>query len=523
MRTIILTIAFVAFGFTSVLAELTKTRALVMPSGAYIASFHEDFRIQYYLYQDDSFLFDSYNTVDWTDGAGGMRECSCNPPQHPIPETTWPESFPAGFGITTVQASVDAERQPYEVTYYQNYQRSAKAKVNLATGGRAGSTAQNLFVISASATAYPYPWWPFASGRGIAPDQIRVMGKPLGNDGKLYVVLPDDEVFDATPEISGEDNYTFTITAEKHELILAANGTIISETGLVQPQYLFCVGQKVNLSSYFVPSASEIQMASYDWLASSKCVNHASAPNSAGCVTYSNDPDLWRVEQPFAWWTTGGDKKVSLKMGLTFANGQTTSIKQKGHFGMFRPMAAMEYIQPDRHFTNSVDTGLTCKLSLGDKSTGLGYMNYRVQVYSTPHGSSPQFFGNANMTQLVTAHYSNPYYNFSDERCDGPEFYNQSHTRVIYDGSVFLNDVPSSIWTTPNIIDISCRDFVRFQPDSSESIWVTLGIVTWNAIGIVEQDFWGNWSLTSDVSPDPSGPDISDEFPVWTTAMGGMH
>lgn len=68
-----------------------------------------------------------------------------------------------------------------------------------------------------------------------------------------------------------------------------------------------------------------------------------------------------------------------------------------------------------------------------------------------------------------------------------------------------------------SLLRVSARDFVRFQPDGG--IWVTLGIITWDTVGTAEQDFWGNWSITTDVSPDPSGPDSSDEFPRWTQSI----
>jgi hypothetical protein len=84
-----------------------------------------------------------------------------------------------------------------------------------------------------------------------------------------------------------------------------------------------------------------------------------------------------------------------------------------------------------------------------------------------------------------------------------------------------LDDGPSSIWTTPNIVSLSARDFARFQPDGG--IPVTLGIVTWETVGVAEQDFWGNWTKTADSTTGPNGPDTSDEFPVWTKNQGGMH
>ncbi len=165
-------------------------------------------------------------------------------------------------------------------------------------------------------------------------------------------------------------------------------------------------------------------------------------------------------------------------------------------------------------------------------SDDAGTMFYKVEVDSTPitpspdgsgDATNPHFYGNANITQLVTADYSNPVYVFSTERCDGPEFYNGTSSRVVGSAIVGLGDGPFNFSVDPNTVSISARDFVRFKPDGDGSIYVTLGIVTWDAIGTAEIDSWGDWILTTDVSPDPSGPDSSDEFPKWTQTIGGSH
>ncbi len=65
-------------------------------------------------------------------------------------------------------------------------------------------------------------------------------------------------------------------------------------------------------------------------------------------------------------------------------------------------------------------------------------------------------------------------------------------------------------------MSLSARDFIRFQPDGANSIWVTLGIIHWYTVGTAEQDLLGNWSITSDATTTPpAGPNSSDELPVW--------
>ena len=58
--------------------------------------------------------------------------------------------------------------------------------------------------------------------------------------------------------------------------------------------------------------------------------------------------------------------------------------------------------------------------------------------------------------------------------------------------------------------------------DLVDKRWVTLGIVTWDAVGTAEQGLGLGWTLTTDEHPDPTGPDNSDAFPVWTQSIGAQ-
>jgi hypothetical protein len=85
-----------------------------------------------------------------------------------------------------------------------NERRTADTQMKMATGGPLGSTAQNLWVISASATDK-------ATGLPIPFPQISIAG--LGNldtNGNLYVMLADNQTNKFTPEVAGNTNYTFT-------------------------------------------------------------------------------------------------------------------------------------------------------------------------------------------------------------------------------------------------------------------------------------------------------------------------
>ena len=135
--------------------------------------------------------------------------------------------------------------------------------------------------------------------------------------------------------------------------------------------------------------------------------------------------------------------------------------------------------------------------------------------------------GSIGITQLITANYSNPFYVFSNERCDGLEYYSGptpvsgSTNSDVVTGVVGLGDGPWSIWADPNRVSLSCRDFVRFAPNGG--IPVTLGILQWHTVGLAQR-FAGGWIILEDHdTPDPTGPDKSDEFPRWMINQGDMH
>jgi len=103
-----------------------------------------------------------------------------------------------------------------------------KTTVKLRTGGKGLpglSAGKNLFQISASAqrkTSYQsgnYLPMPGFSQQGVNPQNIQILGKHLGSDGKMYAVLSDNDEKVVTPNVSGVDYFTFYISAEKHKLI----------------------------------------------------------------------------------------------------------------------------------------------------------------------------------------------------------------------------------------------------------------------------------------------------------------
>jgi hypothetical protein len=447
----------------------------------------------------------------------GSEHCDVN---DPVPATT---SF--GFGHVFSSSYNEWGQEESDGTYTRN----AQTKYKLRIGGKGVPGAQVLHDISGWAKDFeqlspgtstykraqpPYPFTIYGGGYGgtetsygylaFVPSQNVTIGSvgQLGNDGNLYKVFAAGAGdVDVTPKISGSDFYIFAVGDSESDPYITANGIDLDYN---TPE--FCVGQGVTFQLNGLGGYdSEVS----HWSLPGDFVNESYAYSSY-CTSYQEDDSLLQnTLDTSCWFINKPGGTVSIGVNLHFSNGQYVSIAAKGSFTVYRPTATMSFIQEPRYYTLSNTNLPTTTLKLGDGS-GDGSMFYEVNVNS-------KYNGNANFTQLITADYSNPAYIFSVETCDGTEFYNDPSTRIIGSGIIGLDDGPSDTWVTPDIVNLSARDFVRFQPDGG--IYVTLGIVTWDTVGTAEQSFSGNWSITTDTTPDPSGPDSSDVFPVWTQSV----
>jgi hypothetical protein len=377
-----------------------------------------------------------------------------------------------------------------------------RAVTKLFTGDKGVPGQQSLVEINA---------WQLINGHWADPIYV------LGQLGTAWVAPPAGVTMDVTPTYNLA-RYDFNEYASIYTPYIKANGVDLRKT---TPE--FCVGQKVTLAVGWDESPSSITSSNYDWVLSAKFVNHSwqetnwaqLPPIPVGSLNFDVDPGSLKLAQPEAWYVSQGMKQVKLKLTLKFLNGRSETITTKAGLLIYRPEARMAWISSPRGYTLQ-DLGPVCILQLGN-GKGKGDMYYRIQV-----DSKYPFFGDINFTQLITAGYSFPPYNFADERCDGLEFFNEMPGRATPTGIAYLDDGPFEKWVTPNVVRLSCRDFVRFKPDG-DGIWVTLGVVTWNTVGVAEQDFWGTWTITTDSTPGPAGPDASDEFPRWTINQGGLR
>jgi hypothetical protein len=243
---------------------------------------------------------------------------------------------------------------PGDLEYFdENYTRSSKTYLKLRTGGKAGVFRNNLFGISAAGTEYGRPWtivwysdgddeWIRTPETTIPPNQIRVLGKNVGNDGNLFIVLPDNVTLDLGATAPGK-HYNLSVSPTKYKLFVQANGHILRPDRVV-PLANFCVGQQIGFAPVWSPGTPPyVQGNSYfHWNLPG---NYFNAETNL-CPTCSTDPfvnpNLLACNTTTAWWVSGGtpaEYVSSIGMNLQFPNGQNASIAALGKFNMFRPQA----------------------------------------------------------------------------------------------------------------------------------------------------------------------------------------
>jgi hypothetical protein len=254
-----------------------------------------------------------------------------------------------------------------------------------------------------------------------------------------------------------------------------------------------------------------------NWTLGGNYVNAAST-NSGGCVTYTTNTTL--LQGPTncqCWYFNGPSGTVSVGMNA-IVGGKSVSTAAQGQFTIYRPDVSMNQIIGPRYFSVATNILGGGTVKLGTTGTGTeGEMAYTVEYNTTNQG-------HGQITQTCQLSYDpDPGgFNFSDWRCDGSTNYvgpaniipNTIYTTMTFD------DGPqngTTVSTSPVEVKGQFKDYIMFQPTNVNSIFVTLGIVTWNLDGKIEhQGSPASWQLTITNAPDPVGPDDSDMFPQFT-------
>jgi hypothetical protein len=524
-----------------------NTQATVQsPQGVYISSYQDNWQgIQ----GDDYVTDNNFSTISWRDGFGGsgVRQWEENlqvVDNYTWPATNWPKPLPYGtdnyveyyfngYGIAYSNTfvadppSLAMEQckisQNYTNTsqgWWENYSETAHAEVKLATGGTIGSTSMNLWVISASATKYLPPWlnYPLASAN-IPSQQISILGKTLGADGNLYLLLPDNTNLDITPILAGApDYYTFNVTAQKYKLHIVVNDTTPLQADRIVQDAYYCVGQKLNFKAVFSPNnLPGVNYTSPIWNYTADYINNHWTDEN-GCEEYNIAPIPAMSNPTTAWFYNKQTQNVMANLGLycKFNNGQSVYLIRQGQFNVYSP-SLKGMTNPTGPAFVSLYGGNT--LAVGT-NTGAGDLYYIIYVDS-------KYSGLGGITQLINGYnygatIAAPFYSGEDYWLDNGVWYldkQYSITNIVdwTKNSIPLDDEPKiGCLFTPAGMQYKFNDYVRFKPDGdSDNIFVTLGMITWN-VAAEAAKMNGVWTPDSDNSVGgPIGPNSSNAFPLW--------
>jgi hypothetical protein len=426
----------------------------------------------------------------------------------------------------------------HRITRKGQYDREAQTTLKLSTGGRKAVQRNNLFAFQGEAfeilnrKALP-PYDP-PTKRPIPNEQVTIgaLGT-LGADGRLYKALPDNATYDVTPKVS-MDFYAFSLNQQKHTLHIAANDQPLANDR-VAPNAKFCVGQKINLTSYMMPSidavVSDIQA---QWFPPNLFVNYIENwPH--GAKKYLREWNLLLAKDTSLWWVNGGEKSPRCDWTLAFSNGQTAKIAANGKMHVHRPAVVAFTPVPPFYATISEEKHTMGRpwLLLGDESGVDGSMNFSVQVYSLFHGT-------IRWTQLINQ------YRYRDEVtgfwtkntggeywADGGEFYvpDVLSTEIPADSTGLLpfGDGPGNPVGISTVTAVDTfKTYLRFRPFGEDNIWVTLRLVEWswdaqatNPRGLPYCDIPSSWTITRSIIPGPTCADET-EFPFWPNVTSSI-
>jgi hypothetical protein len=410
------------------------------------------------------------------------------------------------------------------VTWDSHDTESINTQMTLQTGGKGVPGCQNVFQISVSASNYTSSSWSDNAESycwntaPVPPGQITVAGQTAGSDGNVYTVLPDNLTMDITPHAPPQ-RYSYSVGASEYTPQIQANGITLDP---IETNITLCVGQQVNFTLTGSPACV---LTLVHWNLPDKFVNAINYPNPSGSANYFKDNSLLYTVSPpdnigtSCWYVNGTGGTVSATVTYSFANGQTATLPVIGVIGVYRPTVSMNQIQEPRFFTNTISMLGSATIKLGTP----GQQTYGEMVYTVECDTSISGLGEITQTCQLSYNPNLGGFNFPDWRCDGAENYagpagiTAQSIPVLYPA---LDDGPQNATIIPHSpVEVKGNyiDYIRFNPNTPGSIYVTLGTVTWNIDGkIAYQGSPPSWQLVIDSTPDPVGPDDSDQFPFYT-------
>lgn len=427
---------------------------------------------------------------------------------------------PGYFAVENEEVNIQLSYVGFEYQNQEQYQ--AQSRYVLKTGGQAVRGQQNLWILNASATTdFPYirrEFSVFPPVTAIPLSQITLAGQTLDVSGNVPMSLPNNASIDlmvTTPS----NSYVYNISPTEYQPLIQANGIALDPVNI---NATFCVGQQIQFSLAFSP-ALRYSNEVCTWTIPAKFVNSWSA-NLPGSTVYTNNSTyLVTTNGPCTcWYVNGSGGTVSVSANMILANGKTVPVAAVGQFAIERPNIYMlpTDIDEPRYFTltSNIFGGATVKL--GSPGTGqnvAGQMVYGVRCETDVGG-----LGMITQTCQLSYNPDSGGFNFSDWRLDGSTNYDGPTNIPATTTYVFFptfDDGPnnSTSFSTSSIeVKGKFTDYIMFQPTNTPgSIYVTLGIVTWNVDGLITNAPTG-WTFITTNTPDPVGPNNSDQFPFYT-------
>jgi hypothetical protein len=351
------------------------------------------------------------------------------------------------------------------------------------------------------------------------------------------LLLPDGATpYVATPQV-GKPFYIFNVEEQKYTLSITANTTNLSTA---TPE--FCVGQQVNLQATWSPALPSGTQKWAEWTLGGDFIDNFYYPSgySNPSLIYTNDPNYLTNEFAQVWWISGDYDnppayRVNFSEELTFANGQSATLSAVGQIKMFRPSVTGFSVGSPRSFLMLTNDHNQLALAYGNKYTPGDTPPYYGAWWNATINST--YAGSWGLTQVIKAleavwvgeNTIPTFDSLNDAVADAGEFYNITDAGTQSDGSwnyavtnaashaIEFQDFPEEpvntyLWTSVEVNFADSQDYIRFKPAGSGSIYVTLGIVKWNAHGQYNQIL--GWEHND--TPAPSAPDGSETFPFWT-------
>jgi hypothetical protein len=392
---------------------------------------------------------------------------------------------------------------------------NGQSTFELLTGGKGNSRRQNIFKIMGGAMQYSNL---MDVGTTTPGPNIKIMGKPLGSDGNLWVMLPDNDTRDVTPFVKGVDHYVFSVDKQKYTPVVTANSVPL-DPDMVVDGAKFCVGQLVTFGVSGLPDyVDSVQ----HWTLPGNYVNESYA-YSPVCTSYRKNTDLLTNLTTPCWYVDKVDAgTASIGMNLHFSNGQYVSVAAQGKFDILKPKVGWTGKQPGTIAVDNIYEYSGIHLHFGywlpdnppeSQDPGMKFTK------TIPPGDSRGYFPIQLISRSLEACGKNGIVgHYSANGLDG----GVNALRWLDGVGYYIDDpgVDCNVTDNHEWISDSFQTTLMFDPETGSSIAVPLKLITWHWSGTADNLSMG-WQLTS--SPDAHAVDSSDQdttaFPVWTNIV----